>query len=124
MAPFSTRLVFLPPPWPVTLTVAAMLIIAADMAASLHRMWRGRLSASGWVILGAWIPILIGLAVLAIFRSPAGAVVAIGCCGAAWGVRSYARTTSPVGPVTKGLLLCLRILVFLLATLWVLRPTL
>jgi hypothetical protein len=101
----------------------ALAFIAADLAALAYQALRGRLSATGWLFVAAWFPILVILTFLAIFLSPAGGVVAIAACAAAWAVRSYGRTTSPISRPAKLLLLGLRILALVLVALWVIRPT-
>jgi uncharacterized membrane protein len=68
--------------------------------------------------------LLAGLAGLTILWVPHGAVVAVGVATAAWAVRSYRRTTSPVGRLTKAMLLAVRVAAVLLLLAWALRPAL
>lgn len=67
---------------------------------------------------------LLGLAAMIYLWPSGGAVTAITVCGVSWALRGYARTTSPVKPAAKTLLLSLRILPLLLLGLWVLSPAL
>ncbi|MCK5113711.1 MAG: VWA domain-containing protein [Phycisphaerae bacterium] len=53
-----------------------------------------------------------------------GSLVTIAVCASLWAVRSYAKTTSPLPRVKKNILLALRIVIILLLTGWVMRPTL
>lgn len=64
------------------------------------------------------------LAAGTILWAPAGAVLAICACGGLWALRSYRRTTSPLRPRAKALLLSLRLLVILLLLFWGMRPVL
>jgi uncharacterized membrane protein len=65
-----------------------------------------------------------GLAALTAFWVPQGAIVAIGMASVAWALRSYGRTTSPIGAGARWLLVGLRVATLLLLTGWALRPAL
>jgi len=54
----------------------------------------------------------------------AGAIAAIAVCCVSWALRSYRRTTRPIRPRSKALLVGLKIAAILLLATWTLRPSL
>ncbi len=68
--------------------------------------------------------LLMGMAALIALWPSGGSVIAITVCGVSWAFRGYGRTTSPIRPRAKALLLALRIAPLLLIGLWVLSPAL
>ena len=75
--------------------------------------------------------LLCGLAGLLVFGRdrtdpglPSGPILVLTVCAALWCVRSYRRTTSPLRPMWKGLLLALRLAVVVLLSVCAARPML
>jgi uncharacterized membrane protein len=109
---------------PVLAPVAA---VYGAMTAGADRPMPGRtaaLAALRGTLLAGLAAVLLALPAEGASPHPSGAVLVLAACATAWCLRSYRRTTSPLGRASKGLLLALRLAVVLLVALWALRPTL
>jgi len=113
---------------PVTAAVAA---VYGGMTTAPGEPLRGRSVVSA-AVRGTFVMLLGGLILLQVRRKglavgqavPNGALVALALAAIAWAFRAYRRTTSPIKPRTKGLLLALRVAVIVFLALWAARPAL
>lgn len=67
-------------------------------------------------------PAICSLATLAFYYPGVGSILTIAFCAIVWVLRSYGKTTSPVKPAVRRLLMGLRILAILLLAAWLAHP--
>jgi hypothetical protein len=76
------------------------------------------------MLMGLRGSLVAALAALIFLAYPVGGVVTLALAAIAWALRSYSRTTSPIKPTLKRLLLAMRIAAVVLVAMLALRPSL
>jgi len=96
---------------------------AAIHAAMVAAPAGGRLSRT-LATASARATLLYALAAAIVFSRATGSIAAISVCAVFWTFRAYRRTTSPLRPPAKALLVALRLAMLALVLLWAAGPTL